>query len=49
MNNNALGERANFVVGDQTYTQQVVETKCKSPFPSSAEMCIECVRREYSK
>ena len=45
---NALGEGENFVVNnDKTmmYSQQAieeVETKeCKSPCPSSAEMCIE--------
>ncbi len=40
---NAFGEK-NFVDDgnyDTTYSQQVVETKeCKSPCPSSAEMCI---------
>jgi len=25
---------------ETTYSQQVVETKCKSPCPSTAEMCI---------
>jgi hypothetical protein len=39
----ALGEE-NFVDIDKdktTYSQQVIETKaCKSPCPSSAEMCI---------
>ena len=44
---NALGEGEDFVVNnDKTmmYSQQVieeVETECKSPCPSSAEMCIE--------
>jgi hypothetical protein len=44
---NALGEGENFVVNnDKTmmYSQQAieeVETECKSPCPSSAEMCIE--------
>ena len=37
MNNNTLGERANFVVGDQTHIQQLIETQCKSPCPSSVE------------
>ena len=41
---NAHAEGENFVDdnNDKTiYTQQVVETKeCKSPCPSSAEMCI---------
>ncbi|HEY6588739.1 MAG TPA: hypothetical protein VIY98_10645 [Nitrososphaeraceae archaeon] len=41
---NAFGEEKNFVddVNDKTtYSQQLVETKeCKSPCPSSAEMCI---------
>jgi hypothetical protein len=36
---NALGGE-NFVVDDKTYTQQEVETECKSPCPKSAEMCI---------
>ena len=41
----AFGEE-NYFVDDNndktTYSQQVVETKeCKSPCPSSAEMCIE--------
>ncbi len=45
MENNAFGEEKNFVDdgNDETtlYSQQVVETKeCKSPCPSSAEMCI---------
>ena len=44
---NALGEGEIFVVNnDKTmmYSQQAieeVETECKSPCPSSAEMCIE--------
>ena len=42
--NNAFGEEKNFVDdnnGKTTYSQQVVETKeCKSPCPSSSEMCI---------
>ena len=41
---NVFGEEKNFVHdNDKTmYSQQVVaETKCKSPCPSSAEMCIE--------
>jgi hypothetical protein len=41
---NVLGEEANFVVdNDKTtmmYSQQQLETECKSPCPSSAEMCI---------
>jgi len=42
---NSLGEVENFVVDDNdnnkmTYSQQVVEPKCKSPCPSTAEMCI---------
>ena len=43
---NALGEGEYFVVDDDKndkilYNQQLVETKeCKSPCPSSAEMCI---------
>jgi hypothetical protein len=42
---NALGEGEYFVVDDDDndkmlYNQQLVETKCKSPCPSSAEMCI---------
>ena len=42
---NALGEGENFVVDDidtdkMTYSQQIIETQCKSPCPSSAEMCI---------
>ena len=41
---NAFGQEKNFVDdnNDKTiYSQQVVETKeCKSPCPSSAEMCI---------
>ena len=29
------------MINDETiYSQQVVETKCKSPCPSTAEMCI---------
>jgi hypothetical protein len=43
---NASGEGKNFVDDidndKTTYSQQLVETKeCKSPCPSSAEMCIE--------
>jgi hypothetical protein len=42
---NALGEGENFVVDDtdidkMIYSQQQVETQCKFPCPSSAEMCI---------
>ena len=40
----AFGEEKNFVDDDNdktTYSQQLVETKeCKSPCPSSSEMCI---------
>ena len=42
---NASGERENFVDDKDndkmTYSQQTIETECKSPCPSSAEMCIE--------
>ena len=44
---NVFGEGENFVDDEDndnkmiTYTQQVVETKCKSPCPPTAEMCIE--------
>ena len=42
---NTLGEVEKFVVDHNdndkmTYSQQVVEPKCKSPCPSTAEMCI---------
>lgn len=41
---NSFGEETNFVNEDNdktTYSQQLVQTKeCKSPCPSSAEMCI---------
>jgi hypothetical protein len=41
---NAFGEEKNYFIVDNdktTYSQQLVETKaCKSPCPSSAEMCI---------
>ena len=45
---NALGEGEIFVVNNdktmmysqQTIEEEVVETDCKSPCPSSAEMCI---------
>jgi len=42
---NALGKGENFVVDDtdidkMTYSQQIIETQCKSPCPSSVEMCI---------
>lgn len=42
---NTFGEGDNFVVehndnDKMTYSQQVVETQCKSPCPSTAEMCI---------
>ena len=39
----AYGEGENFVDDDNdktTYGEQVVETTCKSPCPSTAEMCI---------
>jgi hypothetical protein len=41
---NAFGERE-FIVDEDAnnkvmYSQQVIDTKCKSPCPSSAEMCI---------
>lgn len=42
---NASGERENFVDNKDNdkmpYSQQTIETECKSPCPSSAEMCIE--------
>ncbi|HEX2405616.1 MAG TPA: hypothetical protein VHJ38_00290 [Nitrososphaeraceae archaeon] len=43
--NNAFGKGEYFVDDDDNnnkimYSQQVVDTKCKSPCPSSAEMCI---------
>ena len=45
MENTVFGVEKIFVDydnGKTTYSQQVVETKeCKSPCPSSAEMCIE--------
>ena len=38
---NALVEGENFDYNDKTtYGEQVIETECKSPCPSSAEMCI---------
>ena len=40
---NIFGVEKNFVDDgnyETTYSQQVVETKCKSPCPSTAEMCI---------
>jgi hypothetical protein len=41
---NAFGEREYIVDEDANnkvmYSQQVIDTKCKSPCPSSAEMCI---------
>jgi len=42
---NTFGEGENLVVehndnDKMTYSQQVVETQCKSPCPSTAEMCI---------
>ena len=45
MENNAFEEEKNYFVDDNndktTYSQQVAETKeCKSPCPSTAEMCI---------
>ena len=41
---NAFGEEKNFADDsnyETTYSQQVVESECKSPCSSSAEMCIE--------
>jgi len=38
---NAHGEVANFVDDNNIYAQQSVETECKSPCPSTAEMCIQ--------
>ena len=44
MENNAFGEREYIVNEDANnkvmYSQQVIDPKCKSPCPSSAEMCI---------
>ena len=44
MENNAFGEREYIVDEDANnkvmYSQQIIDTKCKSPCPSSAEMCI---------
>jgi hypothetical protein len=46
MENNAFGKGEYFVDDDDNnqdhmmYNQQVVETECKSPCPSSAEMCV---------
>ena len=46
MENNAFGEREYFVDEDDNNkdqmmsTTQQLDTKCKSPCPSSAEMCI---------
>ena len=41
---NAFGEKEYFVDDNNgkttMYSQQVIDTKCKSPCPSSAEMCI---------
>jgi hypothetical protein len=42
---NTFGEGENLVVkhndnDKMTYSQQLVETQCKSPCPSTAEMCI---------
>ena len=40
---NAFGEEKNFVDDghyETTYIQQVVETECKSPCPSTAEIYI---------
>jgi hypothetical protein len=51
---NAYGAGANFVVDDDvdktmTYSQQQeVETLCKSPCPSLAEMCIAMCAREIT-
>jgi hypothetical protein len=41
---NVFGQEKNFVDDNNdktTYSQQIVETKCKSPCPSIGEMCIE--------
>jgi len=42
--NNAFGDREYIVDEDANnkvmYSQQIIDTKCKSPCPSSAEMCI---------
>jgi hypothetical protein len=42
---NAYGAGTNFIVDNDkttvTYSQQLVETECKSPCSSTAEMCIE--------
>ena len=41
---NVFGEEKNFVDDGNyettLYSQQVMETECKSPCPSNAEMCI---------
>ena len=45
MENNTFGEEKNFVDDGNyetiLYSQQEVESECKSPCSSSAEMCIE--------
>ena len=44
MENNAFGDSEYIVDEDANnkvmYSQQIIDTKCKSPCPSSAEMCI---------
>jgi hypothetical protein len=40
---NALGEEKNFADDgnyETTYSQELIDTKCKSPCPFTAEMCI---------
>ncbi len=40
---NIFGEEKNFDDDDKyetTYSQELIDTKCKSPCPSTAEMCI---------
>jgi hypothetical protein len=39
---NAFGEEKNFDDGnyETTYSQELIDTKCNSPCPSTAEMCI---------
>jgi hypothetical protein len=44
MENNVFGEKVYIVDEDANnkimYSQKVIETKCKSPCPSNAKMCI---------
>ena len=48
---NAFGEREYIVDEDANnkvmYSEQVIDTKCKSPCPSSAECALQCALKPF--